>query len=92
MVFIRLHNTWHPAQIMDKKASKYLVEIYRENGDNSTSERRHQYWRTAKDMKLFTYDTWSAHGNYAVMRDAFEAYRAAGGYVPARRMRPSFIL
>tara|TARA_B100000287_G_scaffold435022_1_gene501468 strand:- start:3167 stop:3457 length:291 start_codon:yes stop_codon:yes gene_type:complete len=89
MVFIKIHNTWLPAQIMAKRGSKYLVEVYRdrEEGDNTKSNRKYQYWRHEKDVKLFTCETWREHGNYIKMYDALHDYKNAGGQLPPCRMR-----
>jgi len=87
MVFIKVHNTWLPGQIMGRRWSKYLVEVYREGGDNTKSDPKYQYWRHEKDVKLFTCHTWREHGNYTKMYDALHDYKNAGGQLPACRMR-----
>lgn len=90
MVFIKVHNTWLPAQIMGRRGSKYLVEVYREEGDNTKSDPKYQYWRHEKDVKLFTCHTWREHGNYIKMYDALHDYKNAGGQLPACRMRINY--
>ena len=87
MVFVKVHNSWIPAQIMEKKGSKYLVEVYRQGRDNTKSDTKYQYWRDEKDVKLFTCETWAEHGNYIKMYDALCDYKRAGGQLPACRMR-----
>lgn len=87
MVFIRVHDEWLPAQIMGKRGSKYLVEIYREGTNNMQSDRKYQYWRHEKDIKLFTCETWRQYGNYVKMYTALCEYTKAGGLLPACRMR-----
>jgi hypothetical protein len=84
MVFIVVNGVERPGQIMDMKGSKYLVELYH-SGDNSMSRKKYQYWRAEKDIGLFTFDQWLL--NYeSCPKSAFEAYREAGGYIPALRM------
>lgn len=87
MVFISVQGEWLPAQIMGRRGSKYLVEIYREGGNNKQSDPKYQYWRHENDIKLFTRDTWREHGNYTKMYTALCDYKAAGGLLPACRMR-----
>lgn len=90
LVFIRVNERWVPAQIMGKRGKKYLVETYRDHG-NASANPKYQYWRHEKYIKIFTYESWTEHGDYGVMRmrHAFNAYKSAGGYVPALRMRPT---
>lgn len=89
MVLIMVGRTTRPGQIMDIKGSKYLVELYHD-GDNSMSQTKYQYWRKERDIGLFTFDSWFA--NYtSCPKSAFIAYRMAGGYIPAFRMRPTSI-
>lgn len=87
MVFISVGRTRRPGQIMDVKGSKYLVELYHD-GDNSVSQKRYQYWRNEDDISLFNFDSWYA--NYdSCPKSSFQAYKEAGGYIPAFRMRPT---
>lgn len=84
MVFITVKGVPRPGQIMDRKGSKYLVELYHD-GDNSVSRKRFQYWRSEGNVSLFTYDTWLS--NYeSCPKSAFEAFRNGGGYIPPLRM------
>jgi len=84
MVFISVNGVQRPGQIMDIKGCKYLVELYH-GGDNSMSRKKYQYWRTERDIGLFTFDQW-LYNYESCPKSAFEAYREAGGYIPALRM------
>jgi hypothetical protein len=84
MVFIIVNGVPRPGQIMDKKGSKYLVELYHE-GDNAVSQKRFQYWRAKGGITMFTYDLWLSNYN-SCPKSAFVAFRDAGGYIPPLKM------
>jgi hypothetical protein len=84
MVFIIVNGVPRPGQIMDRRGSKYLVELYHD-GDNTVSQKRFQYWRPKGDVTTFTYDLWLS--NYeSCPKSAFVAFRNAGGYIPPLKM------